>query len=359
MLGTSLTKYIKITEWILYFGLCILSAYFMEGVLDKFFSEKSSFTQSEEPIQDFPVITICLSKSEFEYGFDFNMEYGFHIGKEFHSIFLKEGESLTILEKDVYLEKLITLYFGNCYKISSKSTPITKTYGQISLHFNKSVLNADLPNKLKVFATSEKNSYGVVANQWLNGRIVKMEVEKEICKTIDLKPEKYDYLTTNNCTEEAFYECFSRLYKEKLKQYSMTECSPISLPRLPTCKLNESNHKEFVALSWDVLKEIQENSKCQKLCSTLGYYGEITSEPITWNATFSFNYGFISSNTMREYQEYYIYDVISMIGSVGGTLGMCVGFSFTGVISCLFNRIYNRIRMESSEIQPFNKHQNR
>ena len=357
MLGTSLTKYFKITEWILYLGLCILSAYFMEGVLDKYFSEKTSFTQSEEPIEDAPVITICFTESEYEYGSDFILEYGFHIGEVFHSIILKAGESLTLLEKDVYLEKLTTLNFGNCYKISSKSPPITKIFAQISLHFNEAVMSTDLQFKLKVFITSEKNSYGVAANAWLNGRIVKMDIEKEISKTVDLKPEKYDYLTSRNCSHESFYECFSRLYQEKLKLYSMIECSPITLPRLPMCKLNELNHKEFVALSWEVLKEIQENTKCPKLCSTLGYYGEITSEPNIWNSTFSFGYGFASSNTLREYKEYYIYDVISMIGSVGGTLGMCVGFSFTGVISCLFNRIYKRIGIESSKLQPFNEHQ--
>ena len=37
------------------------------------------------------------------------------------------------------------------------------------------------------------------------------------------------------------------------------------------------------------------------------------------------------------YEEYLIYDAISMVGSVGGTLGMCIGFSFTGIISFLIN----------------------
>ena len=34
-------------------------------------------------------------------------------------------------------------------------------------------------------------------------------------------------------------------------------------------------------------------------------------------------------------EEYLIYDLISMIGSVGGTLGLCVGFSFFGLIDFL------------------------
>ena len=37
------------------------------------------------------------------------------------------------------------------------------------------------------------------------------------------------------------------------------------------------------------------------------------------------------------FQEYVVYDAIGIIGSVGGTLGMFIGFSFTGFISSLIN----------------------
>ena len=35
------------------------------------------------------------------------------------------------------------------------------------------------------------------------------------------------------------------------------------------------------------------------------------------------------------YQEYVVYDAIGIIGSVGGTLGLFIGFSFSGLISGL------------------------
>ena len=37
------------------------------------------------------------------------------------------------------------------------------------------------------------------------------------------------------------------------------------------------------------------------------------------------------------HDEYLIYDEVSMIGSIGGTLGMCIGFSFTNTVSCLIS----------------------
>ena len=42
------------------------------------------------------------------------------------------------------------------------------------------------------------------------------------------------------------------------------------------------------------------------------------------------------SDMFNVYEEYLVYDAIDMIGSVGGTLGMFIGFSMTGVISWIF-----------------------
>ena len=41
-----------------------------------------------------------------------------------------------------------------------------------------------------------------------------------------------------------------------------------------------------------------------------------------------------------------------MIGNVGGTLGLFIGFSFTNLISCLLNSIYNCITsMKDTKVQ--------
>ena len=48
---------------------------------------------------------------------------------------------------------------------------------------------------------------------------------------------------------------------------------------------------------------------------------------------------YFSTTTVEKKEEYFIYDVRDVIGSVGGTLGMFIGFSFTGVISWMFSKI--------------------
>ena len=52
------------------------------------------------------------------------------------------------------------------------------------------------------------------------------------------------------------------------------------------------------------------------------------------------------------FQEYLIYDEISMIGSIGGSLGMCIGFSITNALSFVLNYIQNCFGTERNQTEP-------
>ena len=56
------------------------------------------------------------------------------------------------------------------------------------------------------------------------------------------------------------------------------------------------------------------------------------------------NYEFASPETVTVYEEYLIYDTVGMIGSVGGTLGMCIGFSFSTTISNILSFLQRKLR---------------
>ena len=57
--------------------------------------------------------------------------------------------------------------------------------------------------------------------------------------------------------------------------------------------------------------------------------------------SYSFRYRFTPPHTEKIFEEYLIYDIFNMVGSVGGNLGMWIGFSFTGIISNLMKIIRN------------------
>ena len=47
---------------------------------------------------------------------------------------------------------------------------------------------------------------------------------------------------------------------------------------------------------------------------------------------------------MKVFKQYLIYDAMGMIGSVGGTLGLFLGFSMTGIISWVFKKYKRNIQ---------------
>ena len=45
------------------------------------------------------------------------------------------------------------------------------------------------------------------------------------------------------------------------------------------------------------------------------------------------------------FNENYVFDAVGMIGSVGGTLGMCIGFSFSGLTSHVLSFVKSKIKV--------------
>ena len=59
----SISKYLafKIMEWICFIGFIIVAGCFASGVLEQFFSRKTSFSQKEEEVFNYPVISIVFN----------------------------------------------------------------------------------------------------------------------------------------------------------------------------------------------------------------------------------------------------------------------------------------------------------
>ena len=88
----------------------------------------------------------------------------------------------------------------------------------------------------------------------------------------------------------------------------------------------------------NLYSHIQSQKKCKKSCQILQYEGKVVvDKPYSWGEKnwASFAYEINPPERLTVYQEYVVYDAIGIIGSVGGTLGLFIGFSFSGLISGL------------------------
>ena len=81
----------------------------------------------------------------------------------------------------------------------------------------------------------------------------------------------------------------------------------------------------------------------KKPCTVLEYQGEKNYESNIVNNETHIVYQFAPPMMTNVQQEYLIFDTIGMIGSVGGTLGMCIGFSFSGVTTHILDLIQAKI----------------
>ena len=91
------------------------------------------------------------------------------------------------------------------------------------------------------------------------------------------------------------------------------------------------------------------NLRCKHACTILQYSGKEVAEyppfvfdPSTTDAYVG-RYQFENvDNKMTVFNQYLIYDSMAMIGSVGGTFGMFIGFSMTGFISSIIELFKER-----------------
>ena len=141
---------------------------------------------------------------------------------------------------------------------------------------------------------------------------------------------------TDKCQPESYYECLATQLDTVVE---CNECSDKCIPnafsnlgkvyKSPFCQNDTENEKCALRII-NQMQEQEIGTECQKACSSLEYFGEVTiirpcsSGYQSWNL-YHFSY-FLSNQDFaaKVYAEYLIYDTIGMIGSVGGTLGIFI-----------------------------------
>ena len=89
--------------------------------------------------------------------------------------------------------------------------------------------------------------------------------------------------------------------------------------------------------NWNALRYLIQNITINedhfKTCVTTQYLGQITADIYNGNVYASIiTYKFTLPLKAKTYEEYLITDGITLIGSVGGTLGLFIGFTINNVV---------------------------
>ena len=356
----------KCFYWASYLTLCFTSAWFVSGVVENFLSKKTSFSQSEGYSFERPVITIILTgdnAGSLKLPNDLKIKYcpSYRGGKKYgkaECYWLEHGNNnFSVMNKieKVYLE--INDYFAY-YRIIPQ-TPLSEDRergnAEIKVYLKKKVKSTYL---VYFYVTSLENSLGHVFYKWNDGEELKYQVNENSRIDIKIQHQKFNYLKkTSKCHDESYYECIAlALHKIDHQAFCEKKCIPILFGfgrnySTPFCdNKNDDRCARDIARKMITGKGINftqefSNIACTKACSSLQYSGNyIISKPVADNASekykslHQFYYEFSNSdNKCPIFNEYLIYDTMGMIGAVGGTFGMFIGISMTGVISSVLD----------------------
>ena len=127
--------------------------------------------------------SIGMSRSEFveegyyKLGEDFELHYEV---QTLGTIILKQGENQVLSDitgnHTIILEKILTIFYGNCYKISSNFNGENSSMVKYFLKFNKTISFMEIPT-VNIYLTSEENFFGIIGLTFLYGDELKFQLK--------------------------------------------------------------------------------------------------------------------------------------------------------------------------------------
>ena len=218
---------------------------------------------------------------------------------------------------------------------------------------------------LAIYFTSEENCYGISNHGWYDGKVVehKLKLSHKHYLTIQ---EVTDYQNMNEtCSKDSFFQSlakrFANINLDQVRQNHPIKdrygnacpfksiCSPILLPfdseaGITICN-NDVDYYCFDKILSDMKKETLKSNYCKKICHAREFKTIPDLETpldgpnrgldeIFIYVKFGFPESSIDVRPSEPFKtiktEYLVVSWMSLLGNVGGTLGIFVGFSLTG-----------------------------
>ena len=361
----------KIVKCMIYISLTVLGYYFItEGeVLQRYRDRKTNFAEYSEPISELPAIVTWIEDSE-------HRQTDLKLHKHYKLIYcapywncedenstwateLQEGYN--IVGPSFHLEpsfrnvkkmkfKKDAGSFENVLRLEKMGTP-EAPYSKIRImHLNNT--KQELPGFVLMYKFKDKANYSdVVAGITLTSnnnsrcgygssfhdgdfRDIFAKTAEE--KVLSVNPEKFlNDPDLEACRGKPHNEALLNVTKRLMNNNCNETCKPNGYW---TCTNNQGVlsipecHGDQKAALVECFNEQEKRANglvMKKSCTTLQYSNIVIRNSIkTRNKMIRFRVDFPNPPKVIVKEEYLIFDMVSMIGAVGGTLGLCIGFSF-------------------------------
>ena len=265
----------------------------------------------------------------------------------------------------IFLEEVITGYTnGLCYKIKptlSLTDSMTSIFG---IFIKLRVPYEEYPETFVAFMEDDFEYNALNYKPWPGSRPFTADIRVQKSNVVSTERKIWNFYERNQqrpCVyykpNESYIKCFANNHVSKLLAMGSAECgqSFCTSPKTQTfLRLAENRSWKNVPpcqsfteeLCWDkhwVSSFVYAEGQCQKPCNVTEYRGYVRrlALPMKENLTYV---GIInSSNTVTFNQEVLIYDILNFIGSVGGSLGLFIGFSFFDCGQAIFRFLCQKL----------------
>ena len=389
----------KIVKGVITIGLMIAFTYFVQDVVIKYRKQETNLKQTTQSFDEFkiPVVTMCFyppfkprmkakyniskdlfyavidssdtidSMSEF---FDYSIyklgtDFKLYVSNaKYDQVEIKLGTNNVPIADNSWkafdVGKIYSSMHGLCYFIEPKYTIKPKEFGStlFGMIISDSLPNDERPSRVTFGLTIKNNSFGAIEGSWMEGDPLEADMSLKadsdsIMKSFYLLEYQYRLLSDPpNCNpSNTYYQCIAEkvFFNEDWFNNCPRKCLPIiyttlkelaSNETIPFCETKEENR--CVALKiWFQLSYLSKT--CKRGCHMVQYKGRIQSYERIWNNTNAEIYFSFNTPTTMIIEEYLLYDFVGILGSVGGSLGLFLGFSFLGLFSDLIDFLQSKL----------------
>ena len=355
----ALTKYRKfIIEFILYIILLIVFVYFYLIDEIRIFTKGSTTLSSRtEKVESFdaPFMTLCFEPSfkpsilqkhglPNDFG-TFNLLYNALKGMDMEMYqnltysykkdflikleLVSEGEINEEKPINFEIQKVVTSRSGLCHLIKYNAS-VSVDGEKIRLQFIYKGLKSDKPESAKILLSSSNGWHGIVMDDWpsFNPSISKIPIENQqyLAK---VSQTDYRYMTGTTNFEQCLVEQITR------KSTCKTKCYPFMFNFLPNYTLcnPEEHHCMHHALYKNRYECLQPLKNVQYRTTIYPGFKQKTKRSGFWFVIY------FDTATKEIKEEVLIVTTGGLIGSVGGSAGLFLGFSFFTYLSGIIDRL--------------------
>ena len=232
-------------------------------------------------------------------------------------------------------EKVVTFRNGLCY-LMKYNINLSTTDAKMRLHFSYKGLDSDMPESAKLLLSSSRGWYGIIIDDWplFEPAFTTIPIEKLHTQSWGTKVSQTDYQFIEGT--ENFEKCLSELIARN--KICKTKCYPFLFNFLPNSTL--CNFEEYPCMYGMLVSRWKYRYECLNDKKNIQYKISTTaSSKLKANVTEFFFWIYFNKATKDIKEEVFIVTTGNFIGSVGGSLGLFLGFSFFSYISGIIQKV--------------------